>query len=166
MPRLNQYIMESLDEIDIRLLNLLQDNSNLTTKELAQRVNLTTTPVYERVKRLEAEGYIKKYVAVLDAEKLNVGFVVYVNVRLSKQTYNDAMELINVIKGIPEVTECYNVAGNSDYLLKVQAPNMRYYREFVLEVLGRIKVIDHVESIFVMGEMKRSTAIPLKYKKR
>ncbi len=153
--------METLDDTDRKILEVLQDNSRLTTKELASRVNLSTTPVYERVKRLENEGYIKKYVAVLDAEKLNMGFMVFVNVELSKQTLVDKREFVDIIMGIPEVMECYNVAGKSDYLLKIHAPDMRYYREFVLEVLGRIPSVGHVESIFVMEEAKHSTMLPL-----
>lgn len=153
--------METLDDTDRKILKVLQDNSRLTTKELASRVNLSTTPVYERVKRLENEGYIKKYVAVLNAEKLNMGFMVFVNVELSKQTLVDKREFVDIIMGIPEVMECYNVAGKSDYLLKIHAPDMRYYREFVLEVLGRIPSVGHVESIFVMEEAKHSTMLPL-----
>ncbi len=153
--------METLDDTDRKILEVLQDNSRLTTKELASRVNLSTTPVYERVKRLENEGYIKKYVAVLNAEKLNMGFMVFVNVELSKQTLVDKREFVDIIMGIPEVMECYNVAGKSDYLLKIHAPDMRYYREFVLEVLGRIPSVGHVESIFVMEEAKHSTMLPL-----
>ena len=153
--------METLDDTDRKILEVLQDNSRLTTKELASRVNLSTTPVYERVKRLENEGYIKKYVAVLGAEKLNMGFMVFVNVELSKQTLVDKREFVDIIMGIPEVMECYNVAGKSDYLLKIHAPDMRYYREFVLEVLGRIPSVGHVESIFVMEEAKHSTMLPL-----
>ena len=153
--------METLDDTDRKILEVLQDNSRLTTKELASRVNLSTTPVYERVKRLENEGYIKKYVAVLNAEKLNMGFMVFVNVELSKQTLVDKREFVDIIMGIPEVIECYNVAGKSDYLLKIHAPDMRYYREFVLEVLGRIPSVGHVESIFVMEEAKHSTMLPL-----
>lgn len=151
----------NLDDIDLKILEVLQDNSRLTTKELASKVNLSTTPVYERVKRLESEGYIKKYVAVLDAEKLNMGFMVFVNIELSKQTLIDKKEFVNIVMDIPEVMECYNIAGKSDYLLKIHAPNMRYYREFVLEVLGRIPSVGHVESIFVMEEAKHSTMLPL-----
>lgn len=153
--------MDNLDKIDIKLLQCLQANSRLTTKELAQEVNLSTTPVYERVKRLENEGYIQKYVAILDPEKLNLGFTVYVNVKLSKQNHHGAEEFIAAIKDLPEVMECYSVTGQFDYVLKLCAPNMRYYRNLVLDVLGNIESVGSVESTFVMSEIKRSTLLPL-----
>lgn len=153
--------MEKLDEIDKRILCELQNDSRLTTKELAAMVNLTTTPVYERVKRLEKEGYIKKYVAVLDPEKVDMGFVVYVNVKLSRQSRQGAGEFMGLVRNIPEVTECYSVAGSYDYMLKVHSPNMRYYRQFVLDVLGANECIGNIESVFVMSEVKSTHAIPI-----
>ena len=138
--------MDNLDEIDKKILRELQENSRLTTKELAGKVNLSTTPVYERVKRLENEGYIKKYVAVLDPEKLNLGFTVYVNVELVRQSYQGVQTFADRVKDIPEVTECYSVAGKTDFILKIHAPSMRYYKEFVLGVLGRIDNVKHIDS--------------------
>jgi len=152
---------DTLDKIDIKLLQCLQNNSRLTTKELAQEVNLSTTPVYERVKHLEAAGYIKRYVAMLDAEKLNLGLVVYINVKLGRQSHQDAQEFIDVIRDLPEVTECYCVAGRSDYLLKLYAPDMRTYRNLILDVLGKIDAVSSLESTFVMSEVKHTTALPL-----
>lgn len=153
--------MEKLDAIDIKLLNILQHNSRMTTKELAREVNLSTTPVYERVKRLENEGYISQYVAVLDADKLNLGFTVFVNVKLVQQSYKVSAAFIEKMMEIREVTECYSVTGSSDFLLKVHAPDMRYYRQFVLDVLGKIEAIQAVESVFVMSEVKHQTQLPL-----
>lgn len=153
--------MDSLDKIDIKLLQCLQNNSRLTSKELAQEVDLSPTPVYERVKRLEREGYIRRYVAVLDPEKLNLGFIVYVNVKLSRQDHQSAKDFIDAIKDLPEVTECYSVTGQFDYLMKLHAPNMRYYRNLVLDVLGCIDAVASVESTFVLGEVKRTTNLPL-----
>lgn len=153
--------MDTLDKIDIKLLQCLQTNSRLTTKELAKEVNLSTTPVYERVKRLENEGYIKRYVAVLDPDKLNLGLVIYVHVKLSKQSYQTAKDFIDAIKDLPEVTECYSVAGKFDYMMKLHAPNMHYYRNLVLDVLGGIEAVSSVESTFVMHEVKHTTNLPL-----
>lgn len=150
-----------LDEIDCRLLELLQTNSHISTKELAHEVNLSQTPVYERVRRLEREGYIKQYVALLNAEKLNLGFAVYCHVRLKRQTAKDAHEFIEVIKKVEEVTECYSMSGSTDYLLKIHAPDMAYYRRFVLEVLGNIEAVGSMESHFVMSEVKHTTCLPL-----
>lgn len=153
--------MANLDSTDLKILQVLQQNSALTTKELAKEVNLSTTPVYERVRRLEREGVIKGYVAILNPDMLNLGFSVYCNVKLVSHSTEAAIEFMNIVKEIPEVTECYSMAGAFDYLLKVYAPNMQYYREFVIEVLGRIKAIGSVTSTFVMSEVKRSSALPL-----
>lgn len=154
--------MESLDAIDLKLLKLLQGNSRLTTKELSLEVGLSISPVYERVKRLENEGYIEKYVALLNPEKLNLGFIVYINVKLQNQTIQCSNAFIEFVQTIPEVTECYSVSGKADFLMKVYAPDMRYYRAFVLDILGSIPSISNVESIFVMSEVKHTTTLPLR----
>lgn len=147
--------MESLDHIDLQILRTLQDNARLTTKELAACVHLSTTPVFERLKRLEAQGYIKKYIAVLDAEKLNRGFLVFCWVKLRQLNKEIAEEFTGIIREIPEVTECYNISGSYDYLLKIHAPDMKYYQEFLLNVLGTIESLGSMESTFVMDEVKQ-----------
>lgn len=152
--------MEALDKTDLKILRTLQENARLTTKELAAQVGLSSTPVFERLKRLEKGGYIKKYVAVLDANKLNQGFVVFCNVKLSKVNRDIASEFTQMIQRIPEVTECYNVSGHFDYLLKIHAPNMKYYQEFILNVLGTIESLGSLESTFVMDEIKHQYGIP------
>lgn len=146
--------IETLDATDIALLRALQQDARLTTKELAQRVNLSTTPVFERIKRLEREGYIKRYVTVLDAGKLKRGFIVFCSVKLSPINKKVAEEFCAAIRDIPEVTECYNISGHYDYLLKVQSPDMKYYQEFVLNVLGQLPMLGSLESTFVMEEIK------------
>lgn len=154
--------METLDAIDLKLLKLLQSNSRLTTKELSVEVGLSISPVYERVKRLENEGYIERYVALLNPEKLSLGFIAYVSVKLTKQSNRSMSEFASLVQTIPEVTECYSVAGSADFLMKIYAPNMRYYRNFVLEVLGNIETIGSIESTFVMAEVKHTTILPLR----
>lgn len=145
---------EKLDKVDLQILRTLQENARLTTKELAAQVSLSSTPVFERLKRLEREGYIKKYIAVLDADKLNQGFVVFCNVKLRRMNKDIAMEFTRIIQNIPEVTECYNISGSYDYLLKIHAPNMKYYQEFITNVLGTIDSLGSLESMFVMDEVK------------
>jgi Lrp/AsnC family leucine-responsive transcriptional regulator len=145
-----------LDSIDLQILRALQENARLTTKELAARVNLSTTPVFERMKRLEKEGFIKKYVAVLDAEKLGRGFTVYCSVKLKQMNQGVARDFISVIRDIPQVAECYNISGEYDYLLKIQAPDMKYYNEFIINVLGNIDAIGSTLSSFVMNEIKNT----------
>ena len=121
-----------LDETDLQILKTLQKNAKLTTKELADAVHLTPTPVFERQKRLEKKGYIKKYVAILDPEKLNLGLQVYCKVKLKQINHEIADAFVRRIQRIPEVTECYNTSGAYDYLLKVRARDMKQYQEFVL----------------------------------
>lgn len=150
-----------LDSVDLQILRALQENARLTTKELAARVNLSTTPVFERMKRLEKAGFIKKYVAVLDAEKLGRGFTVFCSVKLKQMTQSVARDFISVIRDIPQVAECYNISGEYDYLLKIQAPDMKYYNEFIINVLGNIDSIGSTLSSFVMNEIKNTHALYL-----
>ena len=112
---------EILDETDLQILRTLQRNAKLTTKELAEAVHLTPTPVFERQKRLERQGYIRKYVAVLNPEKLGLGLQVYCKVKLKQINHEIADSFTRRILRIPEVTECYNTSGAYDYLLKVRA---------------------------------------------
>ena len=147
--------MESLDKTDLQLLRILQKNSKLTTKESADAVHLTPTPVFERQKRLERQGYIKKYVAVLDPDKLDQSLLVFCKVKLKQINHEIASDFERQIMYISEVTECYNISGAYDYLLKVRAKNMRQYREFVLNKLGNIESLASIESTFVMSEVKQ-----------
>ena len=150
-----------LDEIDMQILKTLQKNAKLTTKELADVVHLTPTPVFERLKRLEKQDYIKKYVAVLNPEKLNQSLLVFCKVKLKQINREIAEAFVRRIMRIPEVTECYNTSGAYDYLLKVRARDMKQYQEFVLNKLGDIDSLGSVESIFVMSEEKQNYGINL-----
>jgi len=151
--------MAVLDDIDLDILRVLQDNSRLTVKELAQKVHLSSTPVYERMKRLEREGYIKKYMAVLDVNKLNQGFIVYCNVKLKRINREIVSEFTDIVSRIPEVTECYNISGGFDYLLKIHARDMQAYQDFVFNTLGTIDCLASWESTFVMSEVKNEHGI-------
>ena len=146
----------SLDKIDISILKALQQNARITNKDLAAKIHLSPSPVYERLKRLESEGYIERYTAVLNAEKLNLGFIVFCSVKLQRLNTDIAGDFVAKIKEIPEVTECYNVSGEFDYLLKIHAPDMQYYNQFILNVLGRIESLGSIQSSFVMNPVKQN----------
>ena len=146
---------KDLDQIDLQILKTLQRNAKLTTKELADIVHLTPTPVFERQKRLERMGYIKKYVAILDPEKLDRGLLVFCKVKLKQINSEIANSFVRRIQYIPEVTECYNTSGTYDYLLKVRARDMKQYQEFLLTKLGDIDSVAAIESMFVMSEVKQ-----------
>ena len=152
---------ELLDETDLQILKTLQKNAKLTTKELADAVHLTPTPVFERQKRLEKKGYIKKYVAVLDPERLGLGLLVFCQVKLKQINHELADSFVRRIQRVPEVTECYNISGAYDYLLKVRVRDMRQYQEFVINKLGDIDTVGSIESTFVMSEEKHSYGINL-----
>lgn len=150
---------ESLDRTDLLILDALQHNARMTNKELAAQVHLSPTPVFERWKRLEREGYIKKYIAVLDADKLNRGFVVFCCVKLSRLNTDTANDFTTRVMAMPEVTECYNISGHFDYMLKLHSFDMKQYQRFLIDVLGRIESVASIESTFVMEEVKHEYGV-------
>ncbi len=154
-------VMDQLDAVDLKILREMQGNCRLTMKELAMKVNLSTTPVFERLKRLEKEGYISRYAAQLNAERLNMGFVVFCNVKLQCMNSMSANMFTEKMKAISEVAECYNVSGRFDYLLKIYASSMKHYRDFVLNTLGMIENIASIESSFVMAQIKADSGLPI-----
>ena len=153
--------MTALDNIDLQIMRILQENSRLTTKELAARVHLSPTPVYERMRRLEREGYIKKYIAVLDIDKLGQGFVVFCHVKLKKLSHEVVNSFLEQVKDIPQITECYNISGGFDYLLKIHAQDMKAYQDFVFNTLGTIDCLSSWESTFVIAEIKNEHGISI-----
>ena len=154
--------MEYLDRTDILILRELQKNANLTTKELAAKVNLSPSPVFERQKRLEREGYIRKYVAVVDPIKTGNGIMVLCNVRLKHHSKEYSQQFTSVIAVIDEVVECFNTSGDYDYQLKIYARSMQDYQNLVLGTLGDLDCIGSLHSIFVIGEVKNSFCVPVK----
>jgi Lrp/AsnC family leucine-responsive transcriptional regulator len=153
--------MDELDEIDKRLLKSLGENSNVTIKELAVQVKLSSTPVFERVKRLETSGFIKGYIALLDPEKLNYGLVVFCNIKLKQHEKSIGHDFVSDIMRLSEVVECYNISGDYDFLLKVYARDMKHYQDFVFNKLGSVKSIGSTHSTFVMRENKNTYNINL-----
>lgn len=150
---------ECLDRTDLLILDALQHNARMTNKELAAQVHLSPTPVFERWKRLEREGYISKYMAVLDAGKLNRGFVVFCSVKLSRLNTDTANDFTTRVRAMPEVTECYNISGHFDYMLKLHSIDMKHYQRFLIDVLGRIEGVASIESTFVMEEVKHEYGV-------
>lgn len=156
MAHITEY---TLDEKDKEILRVLQNEARLTNKELAAKVHLSTTPTYERVKRLERTGYIKQYATILDAQKLNKGFTVFCSVKLRQLNSERALAFEAMIRDIPEVTECYNISGSFDFMLRIQSPDMHTYQQFLLNVLGRHDNIASLESTFVMEEIKHKYSV-------
>ena len=151
----------NLDASDIRILQLLQENAQLTLKEISQKINLSMTPTHDRIKRLEQEGVIDKYVTILNKKMVGNPMMVYCNITLDKQQKNHFEEFEEAIRQFPEVIECSVVSGNFDYLLKVIVKDMNAYNEFYQKKLSDLQSVAHISSSFVMSEVKSTTVIPL-----
>ena len=149
--------MEKLDDIDLKILRILQKNSKQTTKEVAEILHLTASPVYERIKRLENKGYIKKYVAILDKVLLNkpITAICMVSLRYHNEGFIDKFE--DQIKALKEVQECYHMAGKVDFFLKINLQSLDAYHEFVRLKLSKIENIGVLESYFVLKEIHSTT---------
>ena len=155
---------EDLDNIDITILRALQKNSRLTTKELAAKIHLSTSPTFERPKRLEREGYIKGYMAVVDAEKVGNGILVLCNIRLKQHTEDLIQQFMDAVKNIDEITECFNTSGDYDFLIKVYAKDMKDYQQFMQHTLGRIECVGSLHSVFVIDETKNTHGVTIRRK--
>ena len=129
---------ETLDETDRKILRILQRNSDLTVKELAAKLHLSTSPTFERQKRLERDGYIERYMAVVNPHKVGNGIMVLCNIRLKQHSQELIQEFMNVVQNLEEITECYNTSGDYDFLIKVYAHDMKSYQQFMLNTLGTI----------------------------
>lgn len=150
-----------LDHYDRKILALLQQNARITTKEVAAELGLSVTPAYERVKRLERQGFIKQYVALIDSHMVGKQLTVMATVSLKEHSREYLNRFVEQINPLPEVMECYYVAGSFDYIVKVVVSNMEDYQHFLVNKLAAIENIGHVQSYFVMTEIKHSTALPL-----
>ncbi len=153
--------MEKLDLTDFRILSLLQQNANFTIKEIANATNLSITPIHERIKRLENIGIIEKYTAILDKRKIGKWLQVHCQVTLDKQTQQNFIEFEETVKNFSEVVECSVVSGGFDYLLKILVEDMEKYNLFYQSKLAVIESVAHINSFFVMKEVKNSLALPL-----
>ena len=145
-----------LDAKDMAILQLLQQNARITVKEISETIHLSTTPVHERIKRLEETGVIKQYVTLLDPEKVKKGLTVICYVSLKQHSKEAGGRFIESIMAMPEVVECYNISGEFDFMLKIVAENMNSYYDFHVNKLGEIENMGNIQSIFVMGVIKQT----------
>jgi len=148
-----------MDAQDKALLALLQKDSKRTNKELANQLSLSTTAVFERIKRLERKGIITKYVALVDRKQVNRGFMVLCHVRLIQHTKENVLKFEREVQKLEEVSECFHTGGDYDYMLKISVEDMDAYRQFMIGKLTAIKNIGSTQSAFVINEVKNSTAI-------
>ena len=154
--------MIKLDEIDIRLLKALQKDAKANTKELCELLNLSKTPVYERMRRLESEGVITGYTAIIDNKKVGLPLVVFCNVSLAVHDDEHIERFTKDIAEIDEVMECYSTGGFYDFLLKVVLKDLDEYNKFVFEKLTKVHGIVKMQSSFVLSEIKHKTALDIK----
>ncbi|WP_291137955.1 Lrp/AsnC family transcriptional regulator [Flavobacterium sp. UBA7663] len=150
-----------MDAIDKKLLGLLQEDTKKTTKELSMVLNLSVTAVYERIKKLEREGVISKYVAILDRNKVEKAFVVFCHIKLIQHTKDLIHTFESEVIKLDEVLECFHVSGDYDYILKVHVKDMDEFREFMVTKLTGLKHIGSTHSSFMIGEVKNTTAFTL-----
>lgn len=150
-----------LDTIDARILTELQSDGGLTNAELAERVGLSPSPCLRRVKLLTDAGVIKKRVALVDGNTIDLKVSVFIHVTLEKQIEENLSEFEAAIEARPEVVECYLMTGESDYLLRVVVPDLEAYERFLMEHLTRIPGVSNIKSSFALNQVKYSTALPL-----
>lgn len=154
--------MIQLDQADIRILDLLQNDARLTNKEIADKIGKSVTPVYERIKWMEREGFIQRYVAVLDKNKIGKSLVAFTNVQLKEHSHPMLKAFEKDIVRFDEVLECYHMTGLYDYLLKIVVKDMTEYQEFIVNKLSKLPNIGTVQSSFMMTEIKHETAYKIK----
>ena len=150
-----------LDRTDRRILNTLQNNGRIANVDLARAVNLTPTPCLERVKRLEREGFITRYVALLDPVKANAALCAYIEVQLTSTTTEAISQFNQQMMNLDEVLECQMVAGGFDYLIKIRVADMRHYQRFLGEKLSAIKGISQTHTYVVIEDVKSVTALSI-----
>lgn len=148
-----------LDAKDLSILRILQRNARATVKEISEQIHLSTTPVHERIKRMEESGVIKQYATLVDYAKVKKGLMVICYVSLKQHNKNAGAKFIKAIQEMNEVIECYNISGEFDFMLKVVAENMDDYYDFHVNKLSQSDNIGHVQSVFVMGIIKQTHVI-------
>ncbi|RED49544.1 Lrp/AsnC family transcriptional regulator [Seonamhaeicola aphaedonensis] len=147
------------DATDKKLLEFLQKDSKQTNKELSNKLNLSVTAVYERIKKLEKAGFIQGYVALVDKQKVEKNFIVFCHIKLVQHIQEYVVSFEREVAKLNEVLECYHLSGDYDYLLKVLVSDMSAFREFMVKKLTTLKHIGSTHSMFVINEVKHTTVI-------
>jgi DNA-binding Lrp family transcriptional regulator len=150
-----------MDKFDIKILDFLQNNAKLTAKELASKLSLTPTPIYERIKKMEKSGIIKKYVAILEPDLLNKSLVVFMNITIKEHDKISRAKFIANMSALKNVSECYHTSGTFDFLVKVRFSSVKEYKNFLVEDVASIANIGDIDSQIVLEEIKSSTNIIL-----
>jgi Lrp/AsnC family transcriptional regulator, leucine-responsive regulatory protein len=153
--------MSTLDDIDRKILRLLQDDCRLTMQEIADRVGLSASPCHRRIKMMEDSGLIRRYVALIDQRKIGLPVSVFVSIKLERQREKDLEAFSKAISRWPEVLECYLMTGHRDYLLRVVVEDLAAYEKFLKQKLTLVPGIASIESSFALDQIKYSIAVPV-----
>ncbi|MCD7942071.1 MAG: Lrp/AsnC family transcriptional regulator [Bacteroides intestinalis] len=151
--------MAQLDETDIKILQALQLDAKVNTKELSEQLHISKTPIYERIKRLENDGYIKGYTALVDNKKVGLPLIVFCNVSLAVHDDEHIQRFQKEIADIDEIMECYSTGGIYDFFLKVVIKDLDAYNRFAFEKLTKVYGIVKMQSSFVLSEIKHTTVL-------
>lgn len=151
----------NLDDVEKAILRIMQENGRATIKEMATKLNLSTTPIFDRIKRMENSGIIKKYVALVDQKLIGKSLTVFVHISISKHGKNALNSFIEAVTEFPEVIECHHISGDADVMLKLVLENIEAYNTFIMDKLSVIPNIGKVESRFSLSERKNTSAIPV-----
>jgi Lrp/AsnC family transcriptional regulator len=151
-----------LDAVDLKILTLMQKDASLSTAEIADRVGVSQSPCWRRIQRLREEGYIKATVAIIDRQKLGFAMQIFAQVKMSRLTDEARAEFVRQVESIPEIVECYTVFGEMDVMMKVLAPDVLWYQEFIFSVIMKLPGVEDIRSIVTLQEAKATTSIPLK----
>ena len=155
-----------LDAIDVRILKALQDDARLTNSDLADRVGLSASPCLRRVRRLEKEGFIRTYRAVLDREAIGLGLTVFVDIKVEKHNRETAQALQEALRALPEVVSCHMVSGAADFVAEIVGANLKAYERLLTEKLLTLPMIADIRSNFALSRVKSDAALPLTHLKR
>lgn len=150
-----------LDEIDLGILRLLQEDARLSNKQLAYRLHRSPNPIHVRVRRLQEEGYIKRYTAILNHKKIGRGLIAFTQVHIDKHTQENLKAFQLEVVKIPEVMECFHLTGPFDFLLRIAVKDIDAYNEVLMKKLSNLPHVSNMQSLFVMSEAKVETAYTL-----
>ena len=153
--------MEKMDPLDLKILRLLQQDARMTIKEIASQLKRSTTPIFERIKRLEKRGIIDRYVAILNQAKLGKKLTAFIHISLTNHSKESVEKFVGQVIVYPEIMECYHITGGSDFLLKVVVEDIDQYNKFVLDQLSTIENIGKLETRFTLSIRKHTTELPL-----
>ena len=153
---------EELSSLDLKILELIQRNADMSTGEIAEAVGLSQSPCWRRIQRLKDDGYIKKQVALVDRSKLNESFYIFASLKMTTLSTKDRAEFMRRVENIPEILECYTLFGEMDIMIKVYAVSMSWYQNFIFNVLMKLPGVLDIQSTVTIAEIKYTTAIPVR----